>query len=254
MVRWSTIIRKKFRDSDNNVHPCTTIRRELFLAATVRAEAPLCADESRKKEKQNWPSVVRFRSAARLWSPYYAVVVPTIRSIVLQVAERVFLIPSQAYPVYRGTNALEAVCDVLVRGDVTALLAKGNTNLQTSTYLWKKVYPKGARYIQPLYAPGISVIFSQTQSNTRKGEQQIVGLKRKRPARNEMQKMQLPLVTKFSTVRLSMSLGALSYRLVSIDAPSRSDQFTGTEFPDCSKTFWVRARGVFRHELVNYFL
>ena len=43
--------------------------------------------------------------------------------------------PLQAYPVYRGTNALEAVCDVLVRGDVTALLAKGNTNLQTSTYL-----------------------------------------------------------------------------------------------------------------------
>ena len=254
MVRWSTIIRKKFRDSDNNVHPCTTIRRELFLAATVRAEAPLCADECRKKEKQNWPVVVWFRSAARLWSPYCAIVGAHDPFDRFTGGREGVPDPLQAYPVYRGTNALEAVCDVLVRGDVTALLAKGNTNLQTSTYLWKKVYPKGARYIQPLYAPGISVIFSQTQSNTRKGEQQIVGLKRKRPARNEMQKCSYRWSQKISTVRLSMSLGALSYRLVSMEVPSQSDQFTATEFPDCSKTFWVRACGVFRHELDNYFL
>ena len=44
---------EKIRETDNNVHLYTTIRRELFLAATVRAEAPLCADECRKKEKQN---------------------------------------------------------------------------------------------------------------------------------------------------------------------------------------------------------
>ena len=88
----ATTTNEKIRETDNTVHPYTTIRRELFLAATVRAEASLCADECRKKKNRIdplWCDSGQLRDCEALTA---LSLVPTIRSIVLQVAERVFLI------------------------------------------------------------------------------------------------------------------------------------------------------------------